>query len=149
MKKNDTTIIEIKEDDNISNINYLQLEDTIINDIINEKDYNCIDNIDSTVYIIHYPDGKLSVSYGILYDVVKDDDNEKFNFLHRCNTNYGSSGSPVLNEKNKVIGIHKENYVYHNFKGGTFLNYPIKEFIEKNYDYTKNLGKNIKMMIMP
>ena len=59
------------------------------------------------------------MSYGILYDVIKDGDNEKYNFLHRCNTNNGSSGSPVLNEKNKVIGIHKEAYVYYNFKGGT------------------------------
>ena len=82
------------------------------------------------------------MSYGILYDVIKDGDNEKYNFLHRCNTNNGSSGSPVLNEKNKVIGIHKEAYVYYNFKGDTFINYPIKEFIEKNYDYTKNVDKN-------
>ena len=77
------------------------------------------------------------MSYGILYDVIKDEVNGKFNFLHRCNTNKGSSGSQVLNDKNKVIGIHKEDYVNYNFKGGTFLNYPIKEFIEENYDYTK------------
>ena len=37
----------------------------------------------------------------------------------------GSSGSPILNLNNKVIGIHQDN-----FNKGTFLNYPIKEFIK-------------------
>ena len=48
---------------------------------------------------------------------------------HKCSTEGGSSGSPILNINNKLIGIHKERYNNKNNKG-TFLNYPIKEFIK-------------------
>ena len=36
------------------------------------------------------------------------------------------------NLSNKIIGIHKKGYNMNNNEG-TFLNYPIKEFIAKNY----------------
>ena len=41
-------------------------------------------------------------------------------------TEGGSSGAPILNTNNKLIGVHKEGY---NNKG-TFLNYPLKEIIQ-------------------
>ena len=40
----------------------------------------------------------------------------------------------ILNLNNKVIGLHKEGYDDNNFNGGTFLNYPIKDFIQKNFN---------------
>jgi len=92
----------------------------IINNINKNKNY-----IDETIYIIQYPKGKLSVSYGILDNIYED---KKFNFNHKCSTEGGSSGSPILNINNKLIGIHKEGYNNKKNKG-TFLNYPIKEFI--------------------
>ena len=53
----------------------------------------------------------------------------KYNFCHRCSTRGGSSGSPILNLSNKVIGIHKE--CTNKYNKGTFLDYPIKDFIKK------------------
>ena len=54
---------------------------------------------------------------------------EQYQFIHKCSTKGGSSGSPILNLKNKLIGIHKEGKNKYNI--GTFLNYPIKDFIEE------------------
>ena len=121
----DITIIEIKEEDNINN--YLELDDLIINEIINNQNKNEIYK-NEAIYIIQYPENKLlSVSYGILDNIYED---KKYNFKHKCNTKGGSSGSPLLNiNNNKIIGIHKEGNKQYN---GTFLNYPIKEFIKLN-----------------
>ena len=124
-KEYDTTIIEIKEEDNINN--FMELDEGIINNIINNKNEN-IKYKEQTVYIIHYPEGNLSVSYGIINDIFED---EPYNFLHKCNTRKGSSGSPIINLNNKIIGIHKKSHDK-NYNEGTFLNYPIKDFISKN-----------------
>jgi len=120
----DITIIEIKEEDNINN--YLELDDIIINDILNDTNKNK-EYIDETMYIIQYPENKLSVSYGILKSICQD---KNYNFYHKCSTKKGSSGSPILSLNNKLIGIHKEWDKKYNV--GTFLNFPIKKFIELN-----------------
>ena len=136
-KDYDITIIEIKEEDEIKS--FLELDDKIINDIINNSDENN-DYIDETLYIIQYPEGQLSVSYGILQNIFVD---KKYNFNHKCCTRRGSSGSPILNLKNKIIGIHKEGT--NKYNKGTFLNYPIKEFIKQNYiNESENEIKNGK-----
>jgi len=122
----DITIIELQDKDEINN--YLELDDAIIDYLINDNNKN--DRyLDETVYIIQYPEGKLSVSYGVLdkiYEV------KIYNFNHKCSTKGGSSGSPILNiTNNKVLGIHKEGHS-NKYNKGTFLNYPIKIFIEQN-----------------
>ena len=132
-KEYDVTIIELKEADNITN--YLELDDIIINDIIKDEN-KIIKYIDETIYIIQYPEGKLSVSYGVLNQIYED---KKYNFNHKCCTTGGSSGSPILNTKNKIIGIHKEGN--NNFNIGTFLNYPIKDFI-RQFFYGKSYKSN-------
>ena len=125
-KEYDITIIEIKDKDNINN--YLELDDIIINDILNNNNKN-YKYINETIYIIQYPENKLSVSYGILDKIYED---KKYNFNHKCSTRGGSSGSPILNINNKIIGIHKEGSNNNKYNIGTFLNYPIKKFIELN-----------------
>ena len=65
----DITIIEIKNEDEINN--YLELDDNIINDIINNINKNK-NYMDKTIYIIQYPKGELSVSYGILNNISLD-----------------------------------------------------------------------------
>ena len=122
----DITIIEIKDKDDINN--FLELDDDLIDNIINNEDKN--DKYKKeTIYIIQYPEGKLSVSYGILNNIYED---KKYNFTHKCSTKFGSSGSPILNiNNNKVIGVHKEGII-NSYNKGTFLNYPIKIFIEQN-----------------
>ena len=137
-KSYDTTIIEIKEEDEIKK--YLELDDKIINDIIYNDNKN-FDYIDDEVYTIQYPNGKLSVSYGIIETIY---DDKKYSFKHKCSTESGSSGAPILKiYNNKIIGIHKEGLQLSNYKTnlGTFLNYPIKEFIKINCN--KIDGKNL------
>ena len=127
-KKFDVTIIEIKDEDDIKD--YLELDDIIISDIFDKKNKN-FEFMDQTIYIIQYPQGKLSVSFGILDTIYK---SQEYNFQYKCDTKTGSSGSPILNKKNKLIGIHiKQNY-RSGYKTGTFLNFPIKEFIKMKND---------------
>ena len=124
----DITIIEIKDEDGINN--FLELDDRIINNVIsnkNENDYF----IDKTFYIPQYPDGDLSVSYGIMLSICLD---KEYKFNHKCSTKGGSSGSPILTLKNKVIGLHTGGNSINNH--GTFLNEPIKDFI-KEYNNKK------------
>ena len=112
------SIIEIKKEDNIKN--FLELDDLILDDI-NKDNVQYKKYKDKTIYIPHYPDENLSVSYGIISDIPEEN---KLYFQHKCITNIGSSGSPILNLNNKVIGIHKE---YNNhYNKGIFLNQTIK-----------------------
>ena len=121
----DTTIIEIKEEDNINH--FLKLDNKILEDITNNTDQNK-EFKDESIYIIQYPEGELSVSFGILNNIYLD---KKHTFTHLSSTRNGSSGSPILLINNRIIGIHKEGN--NKYNSGTFLYYPIKEFIKQNY----------------
>ena len=126
-KEYDVTIIEINEKDQIEN--YLEFDDYILDDIIS-SDNNNDKYIEKTIYLIQYPEGKLSVSYGILENILEE---KKYIFSHKCSTKNGSSGSPILNLNNKIIGIHSKGNKNDKINKGIFLNYPIKKFIELNY----------------
>ena len=138
-KDYDVTIIEIKEADDIKN--YLELDDIIINYILNEEN-NIKEYIkeykNETLYIIQYPINKLSSSFGVLSDILE---SKKYEFYHTCCTREGSSGSPILNLKNKLIGIHKLGHKNKKFNIGTFLNFPIKDFIQIYYKNDNNDNK--------
>ena len=69
---------------------------------------------------------------------------KEYNFNHKCCTKGGSSGSPILNMNNKLIGIHKEG-IKNKYNKGLFLNYPIKEFI--NSEMEKKLEKKLIILI--
>ena len=120
----DTTIIELKEKDNINH--FLELD----------EQFTSTKYIDETLYILHYPSGELSVSFGTLKNIYED---KPYLFQHLCSTNEGSSGGAILNAENKLIGIHKggcknkENDKEENYNLGVFLNYPILEFIKQNF----------------
>ena len=95
-----------------------------------------------SIYILHYPKDKKLVSYGLMKDVL---DGKKIN--HYCNTEDGSSGSPILSLNNyKVIGVHyggsKNKNIKLNF--GTFIKYAIMEFINKYKNENKNGYKKNK-----
>ena len=96
-KELDVTIIEIKANkDEIYNYMEIDKEDIKENKEIIETNYKR-----KSIYIIHYPEGKLSVSYGLINDIIDD------KIIHFCNTKEGSSGSPILSlETNKIIGVH-------------------------------------------
>ena len=114
----DITIIEIKGNDGINN--YMNIDKRYLN---NNK--NII--YDKSIYIIQYPLGKKAgVSYGIINYI------NEYNIEYYCNTDSGSSGSPIINIiNNEIIGIHKEGIKKRKINRGTLLKYPIKDFINK------------------
>ena len=119
-KAYDIALIELKEKDNIKD--YLELDDNIF------KDDEQIFYEEKSIYILHYLLGNnICVSYGILNRI------SKYDIIHVCSTDNGSSGSPIINLKNnKVIGIHKEGSINFNFNKGTLLKYPLNDIIEKH-----------------
>ena len=85
---------------------------------------------------MHYPKGKLSVSYGIMENII----NSK-NIYHYCNTEEGSSCGPILSlETYKVIGVHFGYKNIGNFTKncGTFIKYIIDLDLFKSYNKNKN-----------
>ena len=87
---------------------------------------------------MHNPKGKLSVSYGLIKDIIEG----KIN--HYCCTEEGSSGSPILSlENNKILGINygssgnKLNF-------GIFIKNVINEFNNKVKVITTNFGNKVK-----
>ena len=56
------------------------------------------------IYIIQYPKGKLSFSSGDVQSI------SGFNLFHTASTLRGSSGSSLINEDMKCIGIHKGGF---------------------------------------
>jgi V8-like Glu-specific endopeptidase len=127
----DITFIEIKP--NIDNINnFMELD----NDINKDNNILELDYEKKSIYILHYPKGELSVSYGLI-DYLE----EAKKLYHCCNTEEGSSGSPILSLKTyKVIGIHHSGN--NNRNVGTFIKYALGEF-KKNYNIYKNKIKLI------
>ena len=130
----DITIIEINQNkDKIKN--YLELDENDINK--NEENIE-LEYRKKSIYILHYPKGKLSVSYGLINDII---DNKTI--YHKCSTEEGSSGGPILSlETFKVIGIHygciKSNI---NLNNGIFIKYAIalnRKVNKKKYNIYKN-----------
>ena len=107
------------------------MEDIFNNNSITKDNSNNY-YIRETIYILQYPEGKLSVSYGL---VDKISDIKNYHFSHLCSTKEGSSGSPILNvSNNKVFGIHKQASIKNNYNKGAFLSIAIKEFIKQNFN---------------
>ena len=119
-KDYDITIIELKENDNISN--FLELDDNLFKKE-SKVYYNNI-----SIYIPQYFLGvKASVSYGLSTVI------DKYEIKHLCSTEHGSSGSPILNLMNKkVIGIHKQGAK--DFNVGTLLKFPLEDFLTPKHD---------------
>ena len=95
----DISIIEIETKLDLDKVSFLEIEDNILN-IDDYKKY-----INNSIYLLHYPHGKnIEFSIGIIKDISEDN----YNIDHLCETQTGSSGSPIFNLKSyKVIGIHK------------------------------------------
>ena len=142
----DTTIIEIKEElDDLKNvIEYLELDDINFKYIKeNNKDFsnNHLNNLykDESLYILNYLGGKeIVISYGFLRKI------EESKIYHKCSTDKGSSGSPILSlENNRLIGIHYGGSNNFNFNLGTLIAFPIMEFQiinTNNYSIKKTLN---------
>jgi len=129
-KNTDITIIEIKPSkDGININNFLEIDE---NEINTNKEVIELEYQKKSIYIIHYPNEELSVSYGLLKDII---DNKRMD--HYCNTDKGSSGGPILSLKSfKVIGIHCGTFSKYDFNFGIFIKYAIDEF--NNHNKFKN-----------
>ena len=129
----DVTIIEIiPEVDGINN--FLEVDEEFDEFNIKEK-----------IYILQYPKGELSYSFGKLMEKTKN--SEYKDFIYLCNTSDGSSGAPILNFNGKVIGVHKarENDE-RSPKIGTLIKFIVDAF-RRTYDINKsklNLTKREK-----
>ena len=130
-----TTIIEIKPE--IDKINsFLDLEDNIF-----QKENSYFEN--QNIYVIQYPNvNKMSVSYGIVSAFEK----KYYQMKHYCSTDICSGGSPIINlSSNKVIGIHFGSDTRRNFNIGTFLQYPINEYLIQLKSYKNEDFTNLKL----
>ena len=123
----DITIIELKENDNIDKNSFFDIDNIIFNENSNEIFKN------KQIYLLHYPKGKqMEYSVGLIKNI------NNYTIEHLCDTNYGSSGSPIINSINfQIIGIHKGAGLENN-NIGTFLKIPIIKFSEQ-------ILKNIKI----
>ena len=129
-EKMDVTIIEIKENNDDLENNYLELDDNITNKN-NKLDPDGLKNKykHKSIYLMGYPKdnegSNIFVSYG------KSPEFEDTYIKHYCSTDYGSSGSPILKiEDQKLIGIHRGKN--NKFNIGTLLIYAIQKFQEQN-----------------
>ena len=60
-------------------------------------------------------------------------DDKKYDFIFRLNKNLFTNGVPVFIFNNKLIGITNYCRKHYSLCEGTFINFPIKEFLDKNY----------------
>jgi hypothetical protein len=117
------SIIEIKEEDKINN--YLELDDKILNDILNNnieiEEYN-----HNFIYVLqnHY-EFHLSILIDAIFGF---EENRKYIFKYKYRKII-YSGSPILGFNNKVLGMNLGENFNIRYNRGLFLNYPLKEFI--------------------
>ena len=143
-EKLDITIIEIKENENNLNINYLELDDEVINYFKNKKkslyDLNNL-YINESIYLLNYSKDKdIFVSYGNLLDI------NNSNLIHNCKTKGDLAGSPILLlNKQKLIGINCSISREKKYNKGMLLIYSIIEFskIKNKLLIIDKEGKNI------
>jgi len=129
----DFTIIEIKTQDKINENNFLEIE--IEKDLKEREKYS-----DYPIYILGYPniekqDDEIYVSYGIIKNI-------KDKIYHLSNTDYGSSGSPILSLKTcKIIGYHYASGVNKRTRKEINLGSFIEDVIDKIFNESKHFFK--------
>lgn len=129
----DITIIEITEKDEI--YDFLELDEEIINNItlFNPQLENFNKNyINQSVYILNYLNGdKIMASYGLITDI------KGHEIDHNCNTDQGSSGSPILSlDNNKLIGVHYGTSNKFKYNKGSLIVFAIIEFNKMMFERT-------------
>ena len=126
--KLDITIIELKNHE-FNNFNFLELDDNFDK----KKQFLNILYEKTPLYILHYKKGKeVYSSFGILEKIKEND------IYHKCCTDNGSSGSPILSlETKKVIGIHKSAEKGRKENIGTLL-YDIQNYF---FSYSNEMNK--------
>ena len=122
------------------------LEDKINNYLeLDEKNVNGQNNLNNTksIFSLYYSNEKsISVSYGLLMDIISND------IKHTCNVDKNSLGSPILSLENfKVIGINK-GIRNNDINLGFNINYLIQEFNNQFNEIDDDLNElTIKYLI--
>ena len=143
-KHYDVTIIEILEDID-GKYEYIELNDEIKKVMhLNEDEiinYYRNNYKKESIYILNYMKGEnIVVSYGLLHEIKSDNE-----LAHKCCTDNGSSGSPILSLKdNKLIGIHYGSSKHFDSNKGTLIIFPLIEFNQKIFNnISDNIDSNI------
>jgi len=125
----DITIIQIIDSDIFKkDIDFFYYD---LNYIIGYEQYLNMD-----IFIIQHPLGR-EAEY-VCGKITKIFNN--FEFEHTVDTDFGSSGSPIIsNESLKVIGIHKQRYKYNNYNIGTFIGEIFKEEVKNETKETDEI----------
>jgi len=112
LNKNESIEIQINEEDfvftsELIDITFIELNDEIIDEIKprflhpSPKDAK----VNDSIIIFQYPNTEYSLAHGSIKEI------HGFNYYHQVSTDSGSSGSPLLNEKFEVVGIHKSRKI--------------------------------------
>ena len=127
-KKYDIMIIKLKECEGYS---FLEIDKNIFKD-------GSLENYENQgIYILHYPgyEEKAQISFGEGIKKIREDNDD---IMHKCHTDSGSSGSPILcAATNKVIAIHRGGNSHKGYNYATFLKFPLNELMNKNENEIK------------
>ena len=133
----DATIIELRPgQDKLDEQDFLEIDENLMDGEI-KTEYERRD-----IYIIQYKKGEeIATSDGVLGEIKKG--NKSYTLSHTCDTDRGSSGSPIILYNHKVIGLHRGwrpgRKPGSEFNCATLLKCPIQE-------YYKKLNKKITMV---
>ena len=124
----DIMIIKLEEEDGIKD--YLKIDQNIFADNW-ENIYK-----KEMIHVLHCPSSEAMISTS---DLGIEKRNE-YTILHKCNTEKGSSGGPIINGmNNQVLGIHKGSFTQKNDEINTntsgigiLLRYPLTKLNEQN-----------------
>ena len=138
-KDYDLSIVQIKENENINKIFFLELDENIY-----KNNYEIYYN-NKSIYVIHYDqDNNIYTTFGTIQDIISS------KIIFSSNINLNIKYFPIFNlSNNKLIGISKENSKY--FSNGIFLKFVINGFINeyiKSKHYIKdNIQNEIDILI--
>ena len=118
----DITMIDINDiKDIIKNVEFLDYDKNYL------KGYEQYINI--KLFMLQYPNNDIEVSTGRITEISEN----KYGFKHNIDTEFGSSGSPIILYKSlKVIGIHKKGDLHEPINYGTFIGEIFKDNIIKD-----------------
>ena len=124
-ESNDITIIEINASDGFDFNKFLEIDDSIY------KENPYIYFKKRSIYLIHHPrsSDKPEFAVGLIKGISLDT-----NIIeHTCNSEPGSSGSPILDlTTNRIVGIHRASEISKKYNVGKFIKEPIEKFYEEN-----------------
>ena len=135
-KEYNTTIIEIKEEDKINK--FLELDEDLVEMINEKKDADNIykELIHHLEYMSMYTINKQIEVFSLTFSVCRcvKDEEKNYKFTINSNKNLMTIGAPIFNLNNKLIGVLNDFSKSNNICFCSLLYYPLKEYIDKNYN---------------